>query len=184
MYGLVNKGLEDMICLRFGVERWEATRQKAKVTHAYFQSHESYPDQVTYRLVAAASEILGEPVEQILESFGVHWVMHTAPDYYGFLLDAGGRNLRDFLVNLPNLHTRMEMAFPHLTPPMFACRDVGERSMVLRYSSKRPGLVPFVVGLLKGLGQRFSTGVSVTELGEVERNSHDFLVEWEPEVVR
>ncbi len=178
MYGLVNRGCEDMIVRAHGPARWAEIKAKAAVETSYFHAHESYPDRLTYDLVGAAAEVLGESPAALLESFGIHWVLHTATDGYGFLLDMAGGSLPEFLVNLPDLHTRVRVAFPHLNPPTFACADVREGSLLLRYASERQGLVPFVIGLLKGLGRRFGTPVRVTSRGAVGPTTHELFVEW------
>jgi hypothetical protein len=69
----------------------------------------------------------------------------------------GGRTLREFLLNLPDLHTRVALIFPELRPPEFACSEVTANSLRLHYRSTREGLTPFVVGLVEGLGGMFQT---------------------------
>lgn len=55
MYGLVNKAIEDMVCKGFGEDVWETIKQKAGIDIEGFISMEAYPDDVTHRLVRAAS---------------------------------------------------------------------------------------------------------------------------------
>ena len=135
---------------------------------------------MTYALVQAASEVSGTPGEEILEAFGVHWVMKTAQEGYGDMMAAGGKTVAEFLVNLPNFHTRVSMIFPHLAPPKFRCSDVTERSVHMHYQSNRLGLAPFVAGLFKGLGQMFSTPVTVEQVAAKSAGAdHDeFVVRW------
>ena len=117
MYGMVNKAVEDMVCLHHGEAVWEQIKSEAGVDVDVFMSNESYSDDITYLLVAAASKVLKMPVEQILIGFGEHWILHTAQEGYGGLLQASGKNLPDFLRNLPNFHSRVAMIFPKLQPP-------------------------------------------------------------------
>jgi hypothetical protein len=180
MYGMVNKAIEDMVILGHGEETWEQIRQKAGVEEDAFVSTEGYPDEMTYALVDAASEVLRRPNGEILEAFGVHWVVKTAQEGYGDMMAAGGRTVGEFLVNLPNFHSRVSLIFPHLTPPQFLCTDVTERSVRMHYRSHRAGLAPFVEGLFKGLGQMFSTPVSVEHVVDKSAGAdHDeFVVRW------
>jgi len=182
MYGMVNKGLEDMVCMHHGEAIWEQIKTKAGVDVDVFFGNESYPDELTYGLVGAASEVLGLPPEKILEAFGEHWVLHTAQEAYGGLMRAAGKSLPEFLANLPNFHTRVSMIFPKLQPPRFKTIDVTDRSLKLHYFTNRPGLTPFVVGLLQGLGKMFRTPVKVQILAHKAMGAdHDvFLAEWEP----
>jgi hypothetical protein len=180
MYGMVNKALEEMVVERFGEDIWDRIRDAAGVDVDVFISNEGYPDEVTYGLVSAASVILGQPVPKLLEAFGAHWVLRTAREGYGDLMDANGRTLQEFLLNLPNFHTRVSLIFPHLQPPRFVCTDMTGHSLRLHYHSHRAGLAPFVRGLLDGLSQMFETPLTVEQ--EADRAAgadHDiFLLRW------
>jgi len=98
-----------MVCEVHGEEVWELIKTKAEVDGDVFISNEGYPDDHTYRLVAAASEVSKAPADEILVAFGEHWIRRTASEGYGELMHAGGINLKDFLVNLPNFHPRVAM---------------------------------------------------------------------------
>ena len=59
MYGLVNKAIQELVCSRFGEETWRQIKQKAEISTDTFLSMEGYPDDLTHRLVVAASQVLG-----------------------------------------------------------------------------------------------------------------------------
>ena len=61
MYGLVNKAVEEMVCMHHGEPAWERIKAQAGIDVDVFMSNEGYPDDVTYRLVGAASAVLGVP---------------------------------------------------------------------------------------------------------------------------
>jgi hypothetical protein len=182
MYGLVNKAVEGLICSRFGEETWERIKAKAGVDVDAFISNDGYPDETTYKLVGAASEVLGMPAAAVLEAFGEYWITHTSREGYGHLMDAGGRTLPEFLENLPNFHARVTLIFPKLEPPSFKVSDRTADSLRLHYYSHRQGLAPFVTGLLRGLGIMFKTGIESSIVSSRETgNDHDvFLVRWKP----
>lgn len=182
MYGMVNKAVEDMVVMHHGESVWEQIKSKAGVDVDVFMSNEGYPDEITYNLVSAASEVLKVPAEQILHGFGEHWVLHTAQEGYGGLMKAGGKTLPEFLRNLPRFHDRVSMIYPKLQPPRFECTDFTDRSLKLHYISQRPGLAPFVVGLMSGLGKMFHTPVTVKlVLAKAAGADHDvFEVTWTP----
>ena len=178
MYGLINKAIHDLVTTRFGDAKWQEICRKAGVTDAAFVSMEKYPDETTYSLVGAASEVLGAPPEAILETFGEYWTVYSAEAGFGHLLEFAGDNLVDFLRNLDSMHTRIALTFPKLEPPSFRIGEVTESSLRLYYHSKRPGLAPLVIGMVKGLGKRFSTPVQ-TKLQRSRADGHDhdeFLV--------
>jgi len=182
MYGMVNRAVEEMVCTHHGEAVWERIKATAGVDVDVFMSNEGCPDEMTYRLVGAASEVLGVPADKILEAFGEHWVLHTARDAYGGLMQAAGKSLPEFLSNLPNFHSRVAMIFPKLQPPRFQCTDVTDRSLKLHYRTHRRGLAPFVVGLMQGLGKMFVTPVTVRLVESRDDGAdHDvFDVAWTP----
>ncbi|GAX36017.1 heme NO-binding domain-containing protein [Nodularia sp. NIES-3585] len=163
MYGLINKGIHDMVCSRFSEEIWQQIKQKAKVDTDVFLSMEGYPDDITHRLVKAASVVLNLSPSEIMEAFGEYWVQYTAEEGYGKMMDMTGETLPEFLENLDNLHTRLGIIFPQYQPPSFECIDVEEDSLSLHYHSHREGLAPMVLGLVKGLGTRFDTEIEITQ---------------------
>lgn len=180
MYGMVNKAVEEMVCMHHGEPVWERIKARAGVDVDVFMTNEGYPDEMTYRLVAAASEVLDVPAAGILEAFGEHWVLHTARNAYGGLLSAAGRTLPEFLGNLPDFHSRVAMIYPNLQPPRFECTEVTDTSLRLHYHTHRPGLAPFVIGLVQGLGKMYGTPVTVQLVESRERGApHDvFDLRW------
>lgn len=167
MYGLVNKAIQDMVCSRFGEETWKEIKQKAEVDVDVFLSMEGYPDDMTHKLVKAASVILGLSASEIMQAFGEFWVQYTAQKGYGEMMDMGGDTLPEFLENLDNLHARVGVSFPKLQPPSFECTNMEENSLSLHYRSDREGLTPMIFGLIKGLGTRLDTEVHVRDFQRI-----------------
>lgn len=183
MYGLVNRAIEQMVCRDHGQECWERIRVAADVDVEGFVSTKPYPDAMTYQLVEAAEQVLGMPAHCVLHAFGEYWVMHTGLESYGPLMRAGGRNVREFLLKLPDFHTRVQLIYPQLQPPQFACSDVTAHSLHLHYRSHRRGLEPMVEGLLQGIGRMFGTQVTVRRLMDRGRgDDHSvFHADWAPQ---
>jgi Haem-NO-binding len=180
MYGMVNRAIEDMVTSGFGVEAWEKIKERAGVDIEVFIGSEGYSDQITYGLIGAASEVLGLPVEKVMEAFGEYWILETTKRGYSDLMASGGSTLKEFLLNLPNLHARLSLIFPHLAPPEFAVSNVGENSLTLHYMSNRAGLTSFMRGLILGLGKKFETPVEVElAVAKASGADHDeFFVQW------
>ncbi|MFQ4145296.1 heme NO-binding domain-containing protein [Chlorogloeopsis sp. ULAP02] len=183
MYGLVNKAIQDMVCSRFDEKIWEEIKQKAEIEVDVFIRMEAYPDDITHRLVKAASAVLNLSPQAVMQAFGEYWVQYTAQEGYGELMDMSGDNLVEFLENLDNLHARVGISFPKLQPPSFECTDTEEETLSLHYRSNREGLAPMVIGLVKGLGTRFDTEVDITQTQSREEGAeHDeFLVKYKPQ---
>lgn len=180
MYGIVNKAIQDLITQKFGAENWEAVRAKSGVDVDFFLSNEPYDDDITYKLAVAASEVLGITVGQVLNAFGEWWILKTGKEKYGSLMEAGGHNLKEFLVNLPLFHNRIMLIYPKLTPPEFKVSHIENDSIHVHYHSKREGLQEFVRGLLSGLAIMYKVDVSIELLQSRDNgNTHEiFKVNW------
>jgi hypothetical protein len=165
MYGLVNRAIQQMVTTHHGEDVWQRIKSRADLQDLdFFSTYQAYPDDVTHRLVAAATQELGLSGDQIMQAFGEYWITYTASEGYDQLLDSTGETLPDFLDQLDNLHARAAVAFPDLQPPSFRCEHSADASMQLEYRSKRRGLAPMVTGLLHGLGKRFQTPVEVDQI--------------------
>lgn len=180
MYGIVNKAIEGLVIENFGPDRWEEIKIHAKVKEERFLTNEQYDDSITFRLAGSAAEVLDIPVKNILIQFGKYWVIKTARKHYGSLMDTGGNNLKDFVINLPNFHSRVMLLYPNIKPPEFKITHIEENSLHLHYYSTRMGLTDFVEGLLIGLGEAFNTPVNVALLVSREKGAdHDeFGISW------
>jgi hypothetical protein len=180
VYGLVNQAIEDLVRSNQGDATWEVIKQRAGVQTEAFLGMEEYPDDVTYKLVQAAAEILNTHREEFLRAFGEYWVLYTAKKGYGEMLTAAGKNLQEFLQNLDTLHTRVGVIMPNLQPPSFGCTEVSDHSLNLHYYSHRQGLAPMVIGLVQGLGKMFGTETEVQHIkGHHTGDDHDvFYISW------
>jgi hypothetical protein len=166
VFGLINRAIRDLVVRDYGEDRWREILHLAEVPDEPFVAMERYPDEVTVRLVGAASQRLGIGSVEILRAFGRHWMLFTAEVGYGELLRSAGDSVAEFLGGLNNLHTRMQLSLPHLIPPVITVTDITPNSLHVHYRSKRVGLTPLAFGILEGLGTRFG---------------HRFVIEEDPQ---
>jgi hypothetical protein len=170
VHGLVNKAIERLAHRLGGSGAWDAIRLRAGIDTPVFVGIEPYADELTSRLFDAASEVLDIPVDELLDVFGEYWIEYAGESAYGPLLALAGRDFRECVEHLDELHARARLIMPQLRPPSFRCTDVaiadadGSGSLRLHYYSERERLAPMVVGLLRGLGRRFQTDVEVTHV--------------------
>lgn len=180
MYGLVNKSLEELLTEQYGEDAWETIKEKSGIDVDFFLSNESYEDEITYKLVGAATNVLRVSVKEVLNALGEYWILRTGKEKYGGLMEAGGATLEEFLLNLPVFHNRVMLIYPKLTPPEFRISDVTERSIQVHYFSKRVGLQELVRGLLQGLAKMYNSP-AVIELLQSRDDGSDheiFKVSW------
>lgn len=177
MYGLINISVKNLVTEKFGHQKWEQIYERAGLENDIFLSNKTYDDQITYRLVTASSEVLGISAEEILKEFGRYWVLNVAPTGYGKLLEAGGRTYDEFLLNLPSFHTRVMLIYPEVRPPNFEVSMLEDGRLRIVYGSARPGLLPFIFGLLDGLAERFKVTTDVQYVGQNQINAtHEFII--------
>ena len=164
MYGLVNAAFRELVVSTHGTSVWEEIRTKSGVSEQHFSKMGGYPDELTYRMVAAGSEILGISGEQLLISFGRFWVPYTIREGYEAMFEIAGSSLPDFLLSLDELHKRVGESFPKLRPPSFRFDIIDRTTMRMHYRTGREGLCSFVQGLLIGLSERFQTRLDVEQV--------------------
>lgn len=180
MYGLVNKAIQDLVCEKFGEEKWLEIKKRAGFEDDFFIGLQAYPDSLTYNLVRHGSEVLGADASVLLEAFGEYWILYTASEGYGSMLELAGSTLPDFLRNLDMLHTHVSNIMPSLVAPQFTTRNETDNSIELEYRSQREGLTPMVVGLLRGLGKKFEKDCTIEHIQEKNETSdcHVFRISW------
>lgn len=161
MYGLVNQSFRDMMVQTHGAEVWSRIQYLSGVEHELFISTLPYEDNLTYELIGAAVEVTGVSVNELLESFGIHWILNTGKEKYGELMRAGGKDFSEFILNLPRFHDRVIMIYPAIRPPEFRLEELRNGGFVLDYYSERQGLTWFVIGLIKGIAIMFDQKIEI-----------------------
>lgn len=170
MYGLIHSALQRMIVEAHGEDVWQKVLSQSGVPEDSFFSTQSYDDEVTFALAQSVSDVLAAPLDDCLELFGQYWLVEFAPQSYDMLLHAAGDSLFDFLENLNALHDRISTTFVGYVPPSFQLERLSKTEAILEYRSSRNGMVPFVVGLLKGMQDRFDVAIKIHEVNVESRS--------------
>jgi len=161
MYGMINQAVRKLVVDNHGEPTWKKICSEAGLTETDFSSLQKYPDDVTYKLVGAASKVLGAPPEKILEAFGEYWTEYAKETSFSRLLQFGGRTMEEFVNNLDQMHAKIKFSLPELEPPMFRATDITPAGFRLHYYSKRPGLAPVVVGMMKGVAKIYNLQIEM-----------------------
>lgn len=180
MYGIVNKAIEELVLANFGEGKWESIKLRSGIEIDYFISSEPYDDDITFKLVQAISQEMRMSLSAVFTAFGEWWILITTKKKYGGLMEAGGNDLKEFLMNLPAFHNRAMLIYPNLTLTEFRVSDITDNSINLHYFSKREGLQDFVRGLIQGLGIMYKTAVTInlTQTRD-EGSTHEvFNISW------
>ncbi len=172
MYGLVNQAIQGLVVENFGADTWDKIKNKAGVDEEAFLSNKIYDDRITYDLAGAAAETLGITVGEVLHAFGKYWVLKVGNEKYGTLMRSGGDSLMEFLLNLPNFHSRVMLIYSDIRPPEFKIEQLDSRKILVHYYSSREGLTDFMGGLISGLAELYQTEATITCV-ESRANGHD-----------
>ena len=172
MYGLVNQAIEDLVVSSAGTEAWHSICDRAGLRSVGFESSGKYDDAVTLALVAAASEVLESPAEEILRQFGRHWILYTGREGWADVFEMTGHDMQTFLAGLDEMHARVKVAMPDADMPQFSLFEK-EGYLELEYHSSRDGLAPMVYGLLEGLAEYFDERWSVEQTDTRAHNGYD-----------
>lgn len=167
MHGIVNYGIQKMVTDNFGEDAWRKVLEKSGVEDV-FELARPYPDTATVQLAVAAGEVLELPVPEVLKAYGKWWISFAKEDYSGIFQKAGS-SFFEFISGLNDHHARMAYMMPGLVPPKFEVTDHENNAFTLNYYSEREGLETFVMGLIEGLGEHFSTSV---DIGLLDKSDH------------
>lgn len=176
MYGLVNQAIQGLVTENFGQEAWAKIKNRAGITQDIFIGSEMYPDETTYHLAAAAAEELKMTLTEVLRAFGRYWILNIAEKKYHSMMESGGTSFSEFLINLPNFHSRVMLMYADIKPPEFRIDQISETKLHLHYFSTRQGLTEFVHGLVMGLAELFKQKIELNCIQQqFTDNEHDIF---------
>ncbi|HZL10894.1 MAG TPA: heme NO-binding domain-containing protein [Prolixibacteraceae bacterium] len=167
MKGAIANCVKETIVSKFGNPKWEeimiASGLNAKMTILVIQDID---DDIILNVVENSCKILDLSIEQIADYFGDYWMNSYAVNmykpYYGTNSTA-----KDFFLKLNTIHSRVTNSIPNAKPPRFEYDWENENTLILTYISPR-GLIDFVVGLAKGVGNYFNQKLSVRKISSTK----------------
>ncbi|MEI6021005.1 MAG: heme NO-binding domain-containing protein [Bacteroidota bacterium] len=176
MNGIVNKAIEGLIVEKHGQDSWLEVLAKSSFTEHTFSILKNYPDDITFNLAAVASDHLGVPLGGLLLDFGKYWVTKVGMERYSMIIRSGGGNFTEFMLNLPQFHSRVMLTFPDIVPPEFIVNQESENIFILHYYSTRSGLIDFLEGIILGLSDLFESEIIIERKFEKSLGAdHDVL---------
>lgn len=169
---MIHRAARQFALERLGEPFWEQFAADNGLSEADFITGQSYPDAVTYAVIAGLAKAAGMSQDELLEAFGRFWIDYARRGSYANLMALGGKTLPAFLANLNRMHSGLAMAMPGAQMPDFFVLAETPQRLRLSYLSGRPGLEPFVRGLLIGLCGMFNADADVVfEPGAPEAGS-------------
>ena len=91
-------------------------------------------------------KVLGLKDEEFYEGMGKYFVTLASEAGYRRTLLQLGRRIRDFYLNLDNLHDYLKYTFPKMKAPSFFIEAEDEGHLMMQYRTRRKGFHFYVQG--------------------------------------
>jgi len=164
MKGVIVACLREVVVDGFGEDKWEAVLDRAGMpTDTTYLPIADVDDAQVMDLVQHTCDVLGITQQQAADAFGRQWACEYAPKMYGAYF-MGINSAKEFLLKLDDIHVSTTRALLNARPPRFDYEDVDQNTLIMEYKSQR-SLMPFFVGLVRGLAEHYDETVQVTQLG-------------------
>lgn len=162
MYGMIHQAARDLVLAKLGRAEWEALLARSGLADRHFIGVGRNSDTETLILVGLIAERLDVGLDDALHAFGRFWIDFAEGSAYGHALSMVGGDLETFIRDIDRMHASIESTLPGARPPSFEIRRRGADAIDVRYRSRRPGLSPFLHGILCAVAERFGERVEIT----------------------
>ena len=123
---------------------WKKVKEQLSLED--FVANESYPEQQLMKMGKTAMKILSLKDEEFYEGMGKYFVTLAIDAGYERMLLQLGRGIRDFYLNLDNLHDYLKFTFPKMKAPSFFIDSEDEGMIMMQYRTRRRGFHYYVQG--------------------------------------
>ena len=177
MYGLLLEAAYDFIQSHFSEEVWLQIIARSGLEHNNFVTHCCYAENTMFKIAEEAAVITGTDTDVMLENLGSNFVSFIGKYGYDTILRVLGRDMREFLNGLDNLHEYLRLSYPKMQAPSFFCDNETRNGLMLHYRSKRTGYVHYVIGQIRKVGSLFyNTEVEVEILKNEQKDKMTHVV--------
>ncbi|XP_018651687.1 putative soluble guanylate cyclase gcy [Schistosoma mansoni] len=155
---------------KWSSEIWIEICTQANSHEIQFETRKVYDEALLPNLFQISSKLLDTPEDEIKFGMGISFVEYVGSKGYQGILRVLGRELRDFLNGLDNLHEFLRSSYPKIRPPSFFCVNESRTGITLQYRSHRTGFVPFFCGWMTELAKvLYSKDMKVEIVGQKDR---------------
>ena len=168
MYGLIFENFSGYIKVKYGEDAWDNVRRLSNIDSPTFSIHQVYPEQLLGKIAKKTFTTLGCNADEFFEGMGFYFVEFAAQYGYGDVLALLGRELRDFLNGLDNLHEYLKFSYPRIRAPSYFVDNETPQGLMLHYRSKRRGFTTYTIGQLKAVAETYYKMEMAIEVKESE----------------
>lgn len=170
MHGLINLSIQSFVVTTYGQPTWEKVAYEAGLDFSEFEAMLRYDDDITPRVLDAASEVLERARGDLMEDLGTYLVSHPNTDAVRRLLRFGGVNFVDFLHSLDDLPDRVRLAVSDLLMPKLELRAHTETSFSLLCAGDIEGFGYLMMGVLRVMADDYGTLALLEHKGRIGAN--------------
>lgn len=156
MKGAVFIAFNQMVEENISLDTWEKMLNEVNPdSGGIYTSLEDFPDEELFALVGKLSELVGQPVEVLVESFGCYLFdflnakypifTESQPDFFGFIESIDSV-----------IHKEVRKLYENANLPTLDCQRDDEKNMSIRYYSPRK-LCLLAEGLIRGAANFYNT---------------------------
>ena len=163
MYGLLLQNMAEYIQNKYGDNMWKKVswcegklqikcsveikvKEQMSLETDSFRADESFPESQLPKMGKVAMKVLSLKDEEFYEGMGRYFVTIAQEAGYGNTILALGRRIRDFFLNLDNLHDYLKFTFPKMKAPSFFIESEDETGLHMQYRTRRKGFHFYVQG--------------------------------------
>ncbi|MEM6887071.1 MAG: heme NO-binding domain-containing protein [Pseudomonadota bacterium] len=168
MHGLVNRAIQRFVTDSYGAVQWQAAAERADLGFTEFEAMWSYEDALTTRVLAAVSDVLDRPYDELMEDIGTYLVSHRNVEALRRLMRFSGLDFHDFLQSLDELPDRARVAVPDLELPKIELHEVRPDYFELHCAGPVPGCGYLLMGILRTMADDYGALVYLEHDGETE----------------
>jgi len=161
MHGIIFNELKKYANASFGEKTWDALLAAAGLEGSVYLASRSYPDEEVTALVSAASKATGQPVQQLLEEFGVF----IAPDLLNMfrsLIRNEWRTLDVLERTEETIHKIVRLQYADAAPPYLQATRIDPGHVRIVYTSPRR-LCSVAKGIARGIAAHYKEPITIRE---------------------
>ena len=154
MKGAVYIAFNELVENEMGLDIWEALLQQVQpASQGIYTSVEDYPDDELFAMVEKLSELVQQPIAELVRYFGRHLFAALSAKYPMFV-----QNETDFFQFLASIddviHKEVRKLYDNPNLPDLRCDPVQGNTLVMHYHSPRR-LCILAEGLIAGAAQHY-----------------------------
>ena len=132
MYGVLLMNMKDYVISKYGQKKWDDAISTLKIDSTEFGPYENFPEGLIMKMGKKCMQVLDMKDEEFYEGMGTYFVKLTKDLKVDKVVWNLGRHLRDFTLNLDNLHDYMKLQFPRMkAPSFFVCEETEKGKYIL-----------------------------------------------------